>query len=33
VTILEKTPVIKLFSEIGKRTVEIENHNQLSLFE
>jgi hypothetical protein len=33
VTILEKTAVFELFSEIRRREGEGENHNQLSLFE
>jgi len=33
VTILEKTPVNVLFSQEQWRNPEIENHNQLGLFE
>jgi IS4 transposase len=33
VTILEKTPINQLFSEIQLKTQEVQNRNQLSLFE
>lgn len=33
VTILEKTPIFELFSELRRQNVEDENHNQLQLFE
>ena len=32
VTILEKTPVLELFSEVRQQSAEDENANQLSLF-
>lgn len=33
VTILEKTPIFELFSELRRRNAEGENHNQLQLFD